>query len=189
MKTLSNPAEIVDEIVRLFRERGGRHYGEQVTEREHALQCATFARARGEAPSLVAACLLHDYGHLLHDLGETIADQGIDARHENIGANRLKKYFADEIVEPVKLHVEAKRYLCWKDPGYFSGLSAASRKSLALQGGPMTDEEGRAFERHPHYDAAVRLRRYDDMGKVTGMKTPEIEEFRPLLESFVLRTA
>ncbi len=48
----------------------------------------------------------------------------------------------------------------------------------------MTDEEGREFERHPHHAAAVRLRRYDDIGKVTAMKTPRIEEFRTLLESF-----
>lgn len=182
-----DPAIIVDEVIRTFAERGGRHYGEQVTEREHALQCAFFARENGETPALVAACLLHDYGHLLHDLGEDAADRGLDARHENVGANRLSKYFGPDVVEPVKLHVEAKRYLCWKEPGYFAGLSVASRKSLQLQGGPMTDGEGREFERHPHYEAAVRLRRYDDMGKVTGMKTPAVEDFRELLESCVLR--
>ena len=38
----SNP-RIVDEIMGNFAARGGRHYGEQVTELQHALQCATFA--------------------------------------------------------------------------------------------------------------------------------------------------
>ena len=189
MASTSKSAEFVDEVIRMFNERGGRHYGEQVTEREHALQCATFARERGETPALIAACLLHDYGHLLHDLGEDVADQGLDARHENIGANRLKKFFPPEIVEPVKLHVTAKRYLCWKDPDYLAALSAASAKSLRLQGGPMTDDEGREFERHPHFESAVRLRRYDDMGKVTGMKTPAIEDFRGLLDSCVVPAA
>jgi phosphonate degradation associated HDIG domain protein len=187
MQSPPNPIEIVDEIIRIFNERGGRHYGEQVTEREHALQCATFARERGETPALVAACLLHDYGHLIHDLGEDIADQGRDARHEDIGASRLKQFFPPEVVDPVRLHVEAKRYLCWKEPAYLAGLSAASAKSLRLQGGPMTDDESGEFERHPHFESAVRLRRYDDIGKVTGMITPSIEDFRDLLASCVLR--
>lgn len=186
MKNALNAHEIVSEVIQLYREKGDQHYGEQVTERQHALQCATFARERGESPALVAACLLHDYGHLVHNLGQDIADKGVDARHEEVGANRLQWYFVPEVVEPTRLHVAAKRYLCWKEPEYLDGLSAASRKSLALQGGPMTDEEGRAFEQNPHYQAAVRLRRYDDMGKVTDMKTPEIEEFRPLLEAFVI---
>ena len=184
----SNP-RIVDEIMGNFAARGGRCYGEQVTELQHALQCATFAERNGEATSLVAACLLHDYGHLLHDLGEDIADKGVDARHEEVGANWLKRHFVEEVVEPVRLHVSAKRYLCWKEADYLSGLSEASLLSLKLQGGPMTDEEGREFEALPHHDAAVRLRRYDDMGKMSDMKTPDIAEFRSLVESFVLKSA
>ncbi len=96
MVTVNNsrtPAEIVDEVMRSFREHGGRHYGEQVTELEHALQCATFARDNGEPPELIAACLLHDYGHLCHDLGENIADEDVDARHEGIGAKWLRQFF------------------------------------------------------------------------------------------------
>lgn len=189
MTTLPAPSPIVDEVIRLFRERGDRSYGESVTEREHALQCATFAQERGEAPHLVAACLLHDYGHLVHDLGEDIADHGVDARHEAIGANRLEKWFVPEVVEPGRLHVAAKRYLCWKDAAYLAGLSDASRKSLELQGGPMSDDEGRAFEANPYYEDAVRLRRYDDMGKIPGMVTPEVEAFRPVLEAFLLSPA
>lgn len=183
------PSEVVDEVLRNFAERGDRHYGEDVTERQHALQCAVFAQGHGEEPSLVVACLLHDYGHLLHDLGEDVAHKGVDARHEDIGANRLKRHFVPEVVEPVRLHVAAKRYLCWKEPGYLAGLSEASRRSLDLQGGPMTDEEAREFETLPHFEAAVRLRRYDDMGKMTDMKTPDIAEFRSLIESFVLKSA
>jgi phosphonate degradation associated HDIG domain protein len=177
--------EIIDQLLHLFRERGHRQYGEQVTESEHALQCATFARQAGEPAHLVAACLLHDYGHLLHNLGEQIADQGIDARHENLGANYLARYFAEEVVEPIRLHVRAKRYLCWKERAYADGLSDASRQSLSLQGGSMSDAEARAFEAHPHFASAVSLRRYDDMGKVAEMVTPSFEDFRSVLEPFV----
>lgn len=176
---------IVVEIFRVFAERGQRSYGEHVTERQHALQCATFAERAGEPPAVVAACLLHDYGHLLHDLGENIADQGVDARHERIGANRLESWFPAEVVEPVRLHAASKRYLCWKEAGYHDALSDASRKSLALQGGPMNDTEAAAFERGEHYDFAVRVRRFDDQGKVPDMVTPDFEHFRPLLESLV----
>lgn len=176
---------IVDDIFQLFDQRGHRHYGESVTELQHALQAATFAEQFGEAPHVVAAALLHDYGHLMHDLGEDVADQGIDARHEDLGADRLSTWFAEEVVEPVRLHVTAKRYLCGKQKAYLDGLSPASRQSLALQGGPMTEDELRQFEQHPHYDSAVRLRRYDDMGKVPDMETPGLEHFRPVLERFL----
>lgn len=179
------PAEVVDEIERVFGEKGHRSYGENVTELQHGLQCATFATQAGESPVVVAACLLHDYGHLLHDLGENIADQGVDARHERIGANQLQDWFPPEVVEPIRLHAASKRYLCWKEAGYFDGLSDASRKSLALQGGPMNDAEAAVFEAGPHYDLAVRVRRYDDMGKVPDMATPDLAHFRPLLESLV----
>lgn len=184
---MRTPSLIVDEILLRFRERGHRLYGEDVTELQHALQSATFAQRAGEPDTLVAACLLHDYGHLLHDLGEDIADHGVDARHEDIGADFLSRHFPEDIVEPARLHVEAKRYLCRVEPAYLAGLSEASRLSLELQGGPMTDDEARAFERHPHHAAALRLRRYDDLGKEPDMRTDDVEAFRPLLESLVLR--
>lgn len=181
-----NSSEIVSQIFALYYERGHQTYGEDVTESQHALQCATFARQNGEIPAIVAACLLHDYGHLVHDLGENIADQGVDAHHETLGANRLRKLFKPDVVEPVRLHVAAKRYLCWKESGYYDSLSEASQKSLGLQGGPMTDEEGLLFEEHPFYQSAVILRKYDDMGKVTDMKTLDFEDFRNDLEPFVI---
>ncbi len=177
-----SPNEIATEILNVFRERGHRAYGEGVSEQEHALQCATLAQRAGEESALVAACFLHDYGHLLHDLGEDIADRGVDARHEQIGANRLSAWFPAEVIEPIRLHAAAKRYLCGKEPDYLGGLSESSRKSLALQGGAMTDGEAREFERHPHFDRSVRLRRYDDRGKQPEMATLGLEDLRPLLE-------
>jgi phosphonate degradation associated HDIG domain protein len=179
------PPESLDELLAVYHERGHRQYGESVTELQHALQCATFAERAGEAPAVVAASLVHDYGHLCHDLGEDVADHGVDARHENIGANLLRGLFVEEIVSAARLHVAAKRYLCWKEPGYFDDLSEASRKSLHLQGGPMTDEEAREFENEPYFDTAVRVRRYDDLGKVPDMATPDLNAFRPLLTGFL----
>jgi len=182
-----NPATL-DDVLKTYREHGHRHYGEDVTELQHALQCATFAQEAGESPVVIAAALLHDYGHLCHQLGEDIADQGVDARHEHIGYCKLRSLFTDDIVDACRLHVAAKRYLCWKEVGYFDALSDASRKSLLLQGGSMSDEEAQAFEDEPHFELAVRVRRFDDMGKVADMVTPDLDSFLPLLQRFV-RTA
>jgi phosphonate degradation associated HDIG domain protein len=175
----------IDDVLNTFREHGHRHYGDSVTELQHALQCATFAQQAHEPPVVVAAALLHDYGHLCHQLGEDIAEHGVDARHEHVGANLLRGLFSDEIVDAGRLHVAAKRYLCWKERAYLDDLSDASRKSLHLQGGPMSETEAREFEREPHFELAVRVRRYDDMGKVPEMRTPDLDSFRPLLETFL----
>ena len=175
----------LDVVLNTYWQHGHLHYGENVTELQHALQCATFAQQAGELLVVVAAALLHDYAHLCHQLGEDAADQGVDARHEHVGANRLRGLFTDEIADASRLHVAAKRYLCWKDPSYAASLSNASRKSLQLQGGSMTTDEARQFEQEPHFDLAVRVRRYDDLGKVADMTTPDLDSFRPLLESFL----
>ena len=178
-----NPNNL-DDVLRTYRVPGHRHYGEDVTELQHALQCAAFARQAGEPPVVIAAALLHDYGHLCHQFGEDIANHGVDARHEHVGYQKLKPLFTEDIVDACRLHVAAKRYLCWKEPAYLDGLSDASRTSLHLQGGPMNADEAREFESEPHFDLAVRVRRYDDMGKVPEMATPDLDSFIPLLQTF-----
>jgi hypothetical protein len=94
----------------------------------------------------------------------------------------------DDIVHAGRLHVAAKRYLCWKEPAYLLALSDASRQSLQLQGGPMGEAEAHQFEQEPHFTLAVRVRRYDDMGKVPGMVTPGLPHFVPLLRGFLRAT-
>jgi phosphonate degradation associated HDIG domain protein len=154
--------------------------GERVSQLEHALQCAHFAQQAGAEDALVVATLVHDVGHILAD-GEHAAERGIDAKHEQSGANYLASVFGPEVSEPVRLHVAAKRYLCATDPGYFGRLSPASVRSLALQGGPMSPQEVEAFEANPHAEAAIRLRQWDEQGKIVGLKTPDLEHYRPLV--------
>lgn len=177
--------QVIHEIFALYEARGHRRYGEDVTELQHALQCAMFAKRAGEPGHMIAACLLHDYGHLLHDLGEAIAEHGVDARHEELGAQHLAKFLLPEVVEPIRLHVAAKRYRCWRQPKYFDGLSAASQRSLQLQGGVMTEAEAAEFVHNRYSDAAVWLRHYDDAAKVKDLDTPPLESYRTLLEAFV----
>ena len=132
--------------------------------------------------TLVVAALLHDIGHLLHGLPEHIADKGIDGRHEAVGEAWLAPQAGPAVTEPLRLHVAAKRYLCAVDSDYMALLSPTSIKSLRLQGGPYTDDEVEAFEKNPHYQNAVRLRRWDDQAKVAGLDVPDLAHYRSVLE-------
>ena len=181
------PHQIVQMIFDVYNKIGHRQYGESVTELEHALQTATFAMQFNSSDAVVVASLLHDYGHLQHDEGEDVASHGVDMRHEDLGVIKLTSFFGPEILEPIRLHVAAKRYLCHKSKTYIDGLSPASLLSLEIQGGPMSDGEGAEFESNPYYKSAVELRRFDDMGKVSGMKTPTLESFYSLVLSFVVK--
>jgi gamma-butyrobetaine dioxygenase len=173
-----NPPPDLETLERLYAERGGLLYGEDVTQIEHALQCAALARAENAPPSLVIAALLHDVGHLFED--ETTATE-TDAHHEAVGARALKGLFGEAVSQPVALHVMAKRYLCARDPAYFERLSAASKASLALQGGPFDAGQADAFERRPYWREAVALRRWDDLGKRDDAVGLTFADFLPLM--------
>ena len=160
----------LEQIHAAFAKRGHESYGEGVTLADHSIQCAAFAQRDGAGPALISAALLHDIGHMLHDLPENVADSGIDTQHESLGSVWLSQYFGPDVTEPVRMHVAAKRYLAGTEPGYFDKLSDASKLSLKLQGGPMTDSQARAFEAERFFTEAVRLRRWDEEGKIVGYR-------------------
>jgi phosphonate degradation associated HDIG domain protein len=174
----------VQSIIQLFKERGDAAYhGEAVSQTEHALQAAWAAEKAGADSALITAALLHDLGHLLHDLGENCAHQGVDDAHEARAARALRGWFGPNVTEPIRLHVAAKRFLCASEPGYFERLSEVSVLSLKLQGGPFSPEEVRDFQQNPHAEAAIALRRWDEEAKVLGLRTPDLDHFRPYLEA------
>jgi phosphonate degradation associated HDIG domain protein len=173
----------VDAICRLFAERGDSAYGgESVSQLEHALQTAALARRAGAGPALITAALLHDLGHLLHDLPDDAPDHGIDDTHEALAARWLSRWFGPDVIEPVRMHVAAKRYLCAVEPEYLRQLSQASMVSLRLQGGPMSADEVRACRASPHLADAVRLRKWDDEAKDPELAVPGLESYVPTIE-------
>lgn len=154
----------IDEITGLFHENGAVQYGaEAVTQQQHALQCAYLAESAGAPPTLIAAALLHDLGHLLAPKAATADDL-----HQFMALPFLRGVFPEAVLAPIRLHVDAKRYMCRVDPSYWAGLSPASKKSLVLQGGPFSAEEAHAFMAQAFAADAVALRRWDD-----GAKNPE----------------
>ncbi len=175
---------LFDRIARLFAERGdSAYFGEQVSQSEHALQSAHLAEREGAADELVVAALLHDIGHLVDGHEEDVADGGLDAHHEDCGASWLAETFGPAVVEPIRLHVAAKRYLCAVDRRYRETLSAASLKSLDLQGGPFDGAGVASFEANPHHREALRLRRWDDAAKVPGLEVPDLDHYRARIEA------
>ncbi|MBD2341399.1 phosphohydrolase [Calothrix sp. FACHB-156] len=171
-----NPS--IESIINLFTEKGSQLYGaEAVSQLEHALQCASLAEQSGQSHELITACLLHDLGHLIHDLGDDPASQGIDDRHEHRAIPLLGKMFSPAVTEPIRLHVTAKRYLCSIDPEYWDSLSAASKRSLELQGGIFSPEQAEQFIQQPYAEDAVQLRIYDDKAKIQNLPTPDLNHF------------
>jgi phosphonate degradation associated HDIG domain protein len=169
----------IDDLFRLLAGAGARQYGgEAVSQLAHALQSATLAVEAGEAAPVVVAALFHDIGHLLGEGDQGQAERGIDECHEDCGADVLRPLFGDAVAEPVRLHVPAKRWLCFAEGGYWDSLSRGSKISLEVQGGPFDAAQASGFLEQPHAEAAVRLRRYDDLAKVRGKGTPGLEEFR-----------
>jgi len=179
---------ISEQVLAIFQRRGSSAYfGERVSMTEHALQAAHFAREESASEALVLAALLHDIGHLVADVPDELADWSSDTHHEESGARWLAQWFEPEVHAPVRLHVAAKRYLCATDPSYLDMLSQASLVTLQLQGGAMRQDEILQFETQEGFRDALRLRRWDDQGKVAGLKTPGLAGYRALIDKFALR--
>ena len=177
----------IPDIVELLGSRATTWYGQEaVSQLDHALQCAQLAEQANESPETVVAALLHDLGHMLSPQQELVADQSAmpskDDLHQFVALPFLRSLFPDAVLEPIKLHVDAKRYLCAVDAGYWGDLSPASKHSLELQGGRYDEAQVRTFEGLTYYAEAVRLRRYDDLAKIPGQPTPPLAHYADLMK-------
>lgn len=186
MKKNLTSQNVVSFIKDIFERRGAEEYlGERVTIAEHMLQAATLAEKEGCNEAIIVAALLHDIGHFTSEFGSFSMNDEVDKLHEDGGARILERFFPKLVVDCVKYHVSAKRYLCAKDPDYFSKLSDASIHSLKLQGGSMSKEEVNQFEKNPNLDQIIKVRYFDEAGKKEKMATPDFDYFVPMLERVV----
>ena len=173
----------LQDIRALFDTWGALAYsGESVSQLEHALQSGALAQQEGASDELVAAAFLHDLGHLLNRQGETPTTRGVDDLHQYYALPFLRSVLPDSVLEPIRLHVDAKRYLCAVDTAYFGCLSPDSVRSLQLQGGVFSDEEAAEFAARPYASDAVKLRRWDDRAKETGKATPDLDVFLSIVD-------
>ncbi len=176
--------DITSFILNLLQIKGSNlQYGnENVTQLEHALQCAELTEKNNCSKEIITAALLHDIGHLLYD-GKDPIHEGKDGHHENLGADYLAQYFDEKVTLPIRAHVNSKRYLVFVEKDYYHSLSEASKISLAAQGGSFTKEEAEKFINQPFMKEAVILRKFDDLAKELNKKTPPIEYFQKYVES------
>lgn len=157
------------------------YLGEAVDQRSHSLQTAALLAVADAAPALIAAGLLHDVGY-----SPRVAQGCERLPHEAITAGWLTGRVRPEVVRLVAAHVDAKRYLVAVEPGYLNGLSDASRRSLARQGGPMGPAEVRAHDACPWWPDAVALRRADEAAKVPAAQVPDTEAYAEVVRLVAL---
>jgi phosphonate degradation associated HDIG domain protein len=169
--TRLNVEQTVTRLFDLCRQQAQADYiGEAISQLEHMAQAGELAEQEGADDELVLAAFLHDVGHFCMPL-HAQNRMNVHGRqgHEQVGAHWLASLgFPTRLCALVGSHVDAKRYLCAREPGYFEGLSPASKQTLIWQGGPMNAEQAGAFERSPLFADALRLRRWDEAAKVVG---------------------
>ena len=171
----------IDSILSMYSTWGDETYDEDITHLAHALQCAALAHHEGSSDELIAAALLHDIGHLFEIERNNGPDYTTNLRHELTGSDYLSELFPLAVTAPIAMHVEAKRYLAANEAGYFDGLSRGSQRSLDVQGGPFTAAESARFMGLEGSADAMKLRRWDDFGKVIGLDVPDFDTWIPLL--------
>ena len=173
---------IIDKIISNFINNKSLYIGEKVTISEHMIQTAMIAENAKSSNNLICSCLLHDYGHFILEDPDELVRKKIDGKHEDIGYEYLKIFFNKDVVEPIKYHVLAKRYLA-KEKKYFNSLSEASKISLKLQGGVLNKDESKEFEKKDFFKLSIKLRKFDEVAKRTDIKMKSIIEYKDLLTS------
>ena len=176
---------ILDKIISNFNNNKSLYIGEKITMSDHMIQTAMLAEKSKCNKDLICSCLLHDYGHFILEDPERLVKENLDGEHEDIGYEYLKSVFKKEIVEPIKYHVQAKRYLA-KDKKYFDLLSEASKVSLKLQGGVLNNKECNKFEKQKYFKSTILLRKFDEAAKRIDIKMKSIYDYQKLLTSKLL---
>ena len=180
----------VERLFNFMFEKGLSFYDEVVTQLDHALQAAELAKKSNADNHLITSALLHDLGHLLlneHNTQDTFLAE--DLNHEEIRATSMAPFFPPLVTEPIRLHVDAKRYLCTVDQDYHNSLSQASKNSFQVQGQYMSTKEVKFFEQNVHFEAAVQVRRWDDLAKAKDVTVAPLNTYQTCVSQSLLSTS
>lgn len=174
-------AALLHDIGWMLAARGG---GGAALEEELCEGAGAISNAR---PS--ADCLAARLGILAQcKVSADASDEQLRAQHDVIGATYLRMVGFDERVPHlVEGHVLAKRYLTAVDPTYHDKLSAASKRTLVFQGGPMDPEEIEAADRDPAFASCKQLRLWDEGAKVPGLEVPDYDAYVPAIRACLTR--
>lgn len=185
--TSQSVAEIVDDTIAVLKRSGGdAYFGEAVTKLEHAVQCAWHASNAGADQELILAALLHDIGHLIESDHAELDERVGVINHDELGEEwLLERGFSRRLARLVGGHVDAKRYLTATNESYMDRLSSASKETLRLQGGPMSETEAETYSSDPDLRDMLRLRSWDEMAKDPAWKGPDIESYREPLTRYL----
>lgn len=191
---MSNPEikKITTDIIDLYNQFGQADYiGEKVSQIQHMTQCAILAENEGYDDEVILAAFLHDIGHLLENkFPVSRMNQFGVVDHEKIGHDFLLNCgFSYRIVQSVKAHVSAKRYLTYKYPDYYEQLSEASKATLEFQGGKMSESEAATFEEDDNYQLFVAIRKWDDLAKNPALSVPSLEKYESLIYQHLSKNA
>lgn len=188
---LKEEAEIiVQEVFSLYEKYGADDYiGEPVSQVEHMCQAAQLAEAEKYDEEVILASFFHDIGHLCEHI---MAVQQMDGYgvtdHETLAGDYLReKGFSEKIARLAESHVAAKRYLTFKIPGYFDKLSPASKITLNMQGGMMTETEARLFEKDSLHELFIKIREWDDKAKIKNIPLAPLDKYKRMATRHLLR--
>lgn len=182
---------IVDLVFSYYEKFGDKDYiGEPVTQTEHMIQAAMMAENDGKSSKTILAALFHDIGHLI-TFDEDIPFESMDnlgvKDHDKVGAIFLRKLnIPYPIPELVEGHVQAKRYLTFKDSSYYNKLSDASKGTLHHQGGPMSESEAVVFESNSLHKDMLKLRSYDEKAKELNKSIKSLNYYKEMLRNVLI---
>lgn len=181
--------ETIHTLEKLFTDFGStNYYGENVSQYQHAAQCALLAIQSTDCLETQIAAFLHDIGHFLPDVGTDSMGEFGKVNHEKVAAHWLLSHgFSHKIASIVENHVFAKRYLCTTDSAYYSSLSDASKITLQFQGGLLNESQQIDFQQHPFFTESLQVRLWDDQAKVVGMQLPDIHFFLSICKHYFIR--
>ena len=183
--------QIIDEVFELYELHGGEDYiGEPVSQLEHMSQSAQLAIEQGYDDEVVLAAFFHDIGHIcvMQNASNSMDGYGIK-RHEKVGADYLRsKGFPERIAKLVENHVQAKRFLTYKYPEYYTSLSDASKKTLEFQGGRMKKEEADAFEADSLFETSILMRKWDELAKETEVPIIDMNDLKDRARNVLTRS-